>query len=129
MARVFADDHHTPMAADHSALFTNLFNARSNLHRSLRTGTASPFDCSSEQSLVAVGDPAAGQVVGSQFYLHPVSRKNTDVMHPHLSGNMRQNLVAIFEFNPKHGIRERFGYRSFQDDGVFLGLSQNYFLL
>jgi hypothetical protein len=50
-------------------------------------------------------------------------------MHPHLSGNMRQNLVAILEFNSEHGIRERFGNRSFQDDGVFLGLSQNYFLL
>jgi hypothetical protein len=42
---------------------------------------------------------------------------------------MRQNLVTILEFNPKHGNRERFGNRSFQDDGVFLGLSQNYFLL
>jgi len=32
VARVLADDLHTPVAADHLALLTNLFDARSNLH-------------------------------------------------------------------------------------------------
>jgi hypothetical protein len=32
VARVLADDLHTPMAADHLALLTDLLDARSDLH-------------------------------------------------------------------------------------------------
>ena len=46
-------------------------------------------------------------------------------MHPHLAGDVRQHLVAVLEFHPEHGIGERFDDRSFEDDGVFLGLGQN----
>ena len=46
-------------------------------------------------------------------------------MHPHLSGDMGQNFVAIFEFDAEHGVRQRLGDRSFQNDRVFFGLSQD----
>lgn len=41
-------------------------------------------------------------------------------MHPHLSGDVREHLVAILEFDSKHGIRERFNDRSLDFDGFFL---------
>jgi hypothetical protein len=36
-----------------------------------------------------------------------------------------QNLVAVFEFDAEHGVRQRLGDRSFQNDRVFFGLSQD----
>ena len=45
-------------------------------------------------------------------------------MHPHLSGDVGQHLVAVFEFDSKHRIRERFDNRSFEHDRVFFGLRQ-----
>ena len=46
-------------------------------------------------------------------------------MHTHLTGDVGQNLVARLKLDPEHGIGERFDDRSFEDDGVFLGLGQN----
>jgi len=57
--------------------------------------------------LVAIRDTASGEVVGSEFNLHLVAGQNADVVHPHLSGDVRQDLVAILEFDPEHCVRER----------------------
>ena len=75
--------------------------------------------------LVAIRDATPGEVVGSEFYLHLVSGEDTDVVHPHLSGDVRQDLVPIFQLDPEHRVRERFGNRAFQHDGVVFGLGQN----
>lgn len=45
-------------------------------------------------------------------------------MHTHLSGDMGQHFVAIFEFNAEHGVRQWLDDRSFKNDRVFLGLRQ-----
>ena len=42
-----------------------------------------------------------------------VARQDTDVVHSHLSGDVGQNLVAVFEFDTEHRVRERLGDRSF----------------
>jgi len=76
------------------------------------------------RSLVAVGDPTTGQVVGRELHLHPVAGKDADVMHTHLAGNMGQHLVAIFEFDAEHGVRQRLGHRPLEDDRIFFWLSQ-----
>jgi len=55
---------------------------------------------------VAIRDTTAGEVVGSEFHLHFVARKNSDVMHPHFPGDVRQDFVAILEFHSEHCIRE-----------------------
>ena len=43
-------------------------------------------------------------------------------MHTHLPGNVRQYLVAVFEFYAKHRIWERLGNRSFYEDRVVFRL-------
>src|SRR5205807_5528076 len=55
---VLADDHHHAVAPDHLALLTDGFDTRPYLHRSLLG------------LLVAVRDPAPGQVVRGELHLH-----------------------------------------------------------
>ena len=55
---------------------------------------------------VAICDTTTGEVVGSKFHLHLVAGEDSDVMHPHLSGDVRQDFVAILEFHSEHCIWE-----------------------
>jgi hypothetical protein len=48
--------------------------------------------------LIPVGDATAAEVIRCQFNLNSVTRKNTDVVHPHLPADMGQHLVAVVEF-------------------------------
>lgn len=52
-------------------------------------------------------DPSPCQVVRAHFNPNLIARQNTDVMHPHLSGNGCQNFVAILQFHLKHGVTKR----------------------
>lgn len=45
--------------------------------------------------LVAIRNAASGEVIRRELYLHLVARKNADVVHSHLSGDVRQNFVAV----------------------------------
>ena len=75
--------------------------------------------------LVPIGDPATSEVVGRQLNLDAIAGQNSDVVHPHFPRDMGQNFVAVFEFDAEHCVRQRLGDRSFQNDRVFLGLSQD----
>lgn len=75
-------------------------------------------------SLEPVCNTTTGEVVGSQFHLNFVARKNTDVVHPHFSGDMRQYLVAVLEFHAKHSVRQGFKNRALEHDRIFFWLSQ-----
>ena len=75
--------------------------------------------------LVAIRNATSGEVIWRELYLHLVARKNTDVVHSHLSGDMRQNFVAVLEFHPKHCVRQGLEDRSFEQNGVVFGLGQN----
>lgn len=46
-------------------------------------------------SLKPVCNSTSGEVVWGEFHLDFVARENTDVMHPHFSGDMRQHFVAV----------------------------------
>jgi len=72
MARVLTDHSDPAVATNHTALFTHLFDARSDLHCVLL-------------SLVAIRDTTSGEVVWGEFHLHLVAREDSDVVHPHLS--------------------------------------------
>ena len=87
------------------------------------------FDCEAALLLVAVGDTTTSEVVGSELYLNLVSGKDADVVHPHFSGDVRQHLVAIFEFDTEHCVRQRFDNGAFQHDGVFFRLRQRGLLI
>ena len=45
-------------------------------------------------------------------------------MHAHLSGDVGQHLVAVFQLDAKHRIGQRLVDGAFHDDGVFFGLRQ-----
>ena len=69
--------------------------------------------------LAAERNPAPAEIIGRQFYSHTVTWKNLDVMHAHLPGYVRQNLMAIVQFNLKHGIRQGLYNGSFNFNGIF----------
>ena len=74
--------------------------------------------------LVAVGDTASFEVVRGQLNLDTVSGQDADVVHAHLSRDVSEHLVAIFELDSEHGVGERLDDCSFQNNRVFLGLCQ-----
>ena len=49
-------------------------------------------------------------------------------MHPHLSGNVREYLVSIVEFDLEHGIRQRFEDLALEYNRIFLWLGQGILL-
>ena len=54
--------------------------------------------------LVSIRNTAAIQVVHRQFDGDFIAGKNLDVVHTHLPGDMRQNLMAVLKLDPKHGV-------------------------
>jgi hypothetical protein len=76
--------------------------------------------------LVAVRDATALQVIWRQLNLNTITGEYADVMHAHLSGNVGQHFVPVFEFDPEHRVRERLDHRPLEDDRVFFWLSQKY---
>src|SRR5680860_163404 len=73
---------------------------------------------------VAIGDAPTGEVVGRQLNLDAVAGQDSDVVHPHLPGDVSEHLVTVVELDSEHRVREGFGDLSLQHDGVFLGLCQ-----
>jgi hypothetical protein len=117
------DDHHAAVAADDFALFTDGLDAGADLH-----SAPSKMCFTISRLLVSIGDPTSGEVVRGQFDLDFVSRKDPDVMHAHLSGDVGQHFVAVFELDAKHRIRERLYDRSLEQNRVFLRLRQKILL-
>ena len=56
-------------------------------------------------SLVAVDDAAAGQVVRTQLHHDTVLGEDPDVVLAHLARDVRENLVAVGKLDPEHGVR------------------------
>ena len=109
VARVLADHHDATVATNHLALVADLLNAGLNLHR-----------CPADSSLVPVDNASPGQVVGRKLYDHAVIRKDPDVVHPHLPGDVGKDLVSVVQLDPEHGVRKRLDDRAFQLDRVVL---------
>lgn len=76
-------------------------------------------------SLVAIGDTTALEVVRGQLHLDAIARKDADVMHSHLPADVRKHFVTVLELDPEHSVRKRFGNSPFKDDGIFFGLRQS----
>ena len=88
-----------------------------------------PVVAALKQLLVAVRDPTSFEVVWGQLHLDAIARQDPDVVHTHLSGNVREHFVAIFQFDPEHGVGERLDNGPLQYDCVFFRLCQWNFLL
>ena len=90
-------------------------------------GRAIRSDCSLV-SLVSIGDPTAGEVVRSEFHLDLVAWEDSDVVHPHLPGDVREHLVSVVEFDLEHGSRQRLEDLALEYDRIFLWLGQGILL-
>ena len=69
-----------------------------------------PF-CVRDRGLVAVpeGDSTHGEVVGAELNLDSVSRKDSDVVHSHLSTYVSENFhIPFVKLDAETGIREVF---------------------
>src|SRR3954470_19671721 len=71
-------------------------------------------------SLVAVDDPAPGEVVRRELHHYPVLRQDADVVLAHLAADVRENPVPVGELDPEHGVRERLDHAALDLDGPFL---------
>jgi hypothetical protein len=60
----------------------------------------------SSLALASESDPPSGQIIGGEFYRHPISRQYLNEMHSHFAGYMSQHPVAVIELNAKHGVRQ-----------------------
>src|SRR3954464_12857710 len=90
---------------------------RQRSHMGLTDGRTFMKTCS---SAVAVGDSAAGEVVGRELDLDAVARCEADVVLSHLSGDRGEDVVATVELDPEHRARERLDYFAFDLDLLFL---------
>src|SRR5215510_10057710 len=71
-------------------------------------------------SSVSVGDAAAGQVVGRELHLHPVTRQDADVVLAHLPGDRGEDFVTPVRLDSEHRARQCFDDLSFDLDLLFL---------
>src|SRR3954471_24822772 len=72
-------------------------------------------------SLGAENDPRAGQVVWRELDRHLVAREDLDVVHPHLSRDMAQYHMAVFQLDPERCVRQRFQDLALHLNNVFFG--------
>jgi hypothetical protein len=133
VAWIRADDHDAAVPLDDPAVVTHFFDACSNLHRLrpfvrfdaqhvLRWGVGELLDGAIPPDvplLVAVRDTSSFEVVRGEFHLDSIARENSDVVHPHFSGDVGQYFVPVLQFNPEHCVGKGLRYGAFQHDRVF----------
>src|SRR6202166_2156664 len=139
--RILANHPHYSLAVDDLALvanflyrcsyFHNQFSVLSCQWRQLRdasrsfaslrmTPAGSRFaHARKTASFIAVNNPPAIQVVRRKLDRDFVPRQYANKVLPHLSGNVRQNLVFIFQLHLEHGIGQRFDNRCHHFNRVF----------
>lgn len=61
---------------------------------------------------IPIDYPSPCQIVRGQFNQDLIARQDSNEVLAHFARYMRQNQMLIFQFNPEHGIRERFHNRS-----------------
>ena len=68
--------------------------------------------------LVAVGDPAAGQVVCGYLDLHSITRQNPNVVLAHLAAEVTEHSVPVVELDTEVSTFEGFDRLALEQDGV-----------
>ncbi len=105
MLGVLADNHDFTLALDDLALLAHGLHGRSYFHL-LYLLLASP------------GDPAAGDVVRGHLHRDLIAGEYPNKVHSELTGNVRQNNVAIADIHLKHGVGQGFYYRALEFDYI-----------
>src|ERR1044071_7935654 len=60
----------------------------------------------SNSSLRPEHDASTTQIVGCQFHGHFVARQDTDVVHPHLAGDVTENDMPVLQLHTKRSVGE-----------------------
>jgi len=79
--------------------------------------------------LVAEGDTSFRQVIRTHFDLYAVTGENLDVMHTHLTGDMRDDEGSVFELHAEHSVGQSLNYRSVHFDAVLFCHKSNSLLI
>lgn len=74
--------------------------------------------------LITIGDTATRQIIRGKLKNNLIARKNSNIVHTNLAGNMSQNRMTVFKFHLEHRIGQRFDYRTLELNGIF-SLSHN----
>jgi len=69
--------------------------------------------------LVAVGYAALTEIVGRQLNLYAVSLEDTYIVLSHLSGEICQNFMAVFQFDTESGVGKDLADQSFYFNRFF----------
>ena len=83
MFRVFTNDVNSTFASHDFAILTNFLSAGSYFH--IFVNLIKIINC----GLHAVSDAALGQIVGADLQFNLIARQESDLIHPHLSRQMR----------------------------------------
>ena len=68
--------------------------------------------------LASPGDAAARQIVRGHLNRDLVTGEDSDKVHPELSGDMRQDDVAVADINPERRVGQGFDDRALQLDYI-----------
>src|SRR6056297_3385039 len=71
--------------------------------------------------LETIVDPTLGQIVGGHLDLHLVAGQNTDAVLAHLACRVRDDLMAVFQLDPKCRVRQEFLHDTGKFERIFLG--------
>src|SRR5689334_21569852 len=100
MARILADHTHHALAADDLAIAAYPLDRSAYFHALLLTINQQLY------LFRAKDDATAREIVGSQFDSHFIAGQDTDVVHPHLAGDVPQHYMAVLELHPECRIRQ-----------------------
>jgi hypothetical protein len=64
---------------------------------------------------------AFGKVIRRELHGYLVTREDADVVHPHLSGDVPENHVSVFELDAKRRIRRVLNDLPLHFNDIFLG--------
>ena len=69
--------------------------------------------------LESIDYAAARKIIGRQLYYNFVSREDADVVHAHLSRDVRQHPMSVIQLDPEHGVGERLYDAPLEFDYIF----------
>jgi hypothetical protein len=71
--------------------------------------------------LEPIVNPTFGQIVRRHFDLNLVASQNADAVLAHLACRVRDDLMAVFQLDPKRRIWQKFFYDTWEFEQFFLG--------
>ena len=106
---ISTNDAYHALALDHFAFAADFFDRCHYFHDSPRNTLFGAED-----------DTGAGQVIRRKFNRDLISGEDTDVVHPHLAGDVSENHVTVFELDPKRRVRQVLDHLALHLNNVFL---------